>query len=270
MVATIYSMSDIHGCYEAMLDTLNLVDLESDKENKLILLGDYVDGGKDSCKVLYHIKKMEEKYPDQVKTLLGNHDKMFIDWYTKLEDELQWLAHDFKLLTIKSFFSEEQFERMEDQPEMRQGSYFEISQYIVKKLREKHSLLLNWFSEKDKKSPYYETENQIYVHAGISEVEEELWKYATEPNEFFWKYPAETGVFFKDIIAGHVSTAEIANDKSYQGRVFWDGYSHFYIDGQTVKSNTISLLKYNTCTKLYASYEKKSDGAWSEYPITKR
>lgn len=269
-MATIYSISDIHGCYEAMIDTLNLVDLDSDKENKLILLGDYVDGGKDSYRVLNHIKKLEEKYPNQVETLLGNHDKMFIDWYTTIEDDSQWLSHDFKLLTVKSFFSEEQFEMMEDQPEMRNGSYFEISQYIVKMLREKHSLLLNWLSEKDKQSPYYETDNQIYVHAGIREEDEELWKHATEPNEFIWKYPAETGVFIKDIIAGHVSTAEIANDKSYLGRVFWDKYSHFYIDGGTLRSNIVSILKYNTFTKLYSSYEKISDGTWSEYPITKR
>lgn len=26
----------------------------------------------------------------------------------------------------------------------------------------------------------------------------------------------------KDIIAGHVSTAEVADDKSYLGRAFWD------------------------------------------------
>lgn len=101
---TIYSMSDIHGYYESMIESLNIVDLDSDKENKLILIGDYVDGGKDSCRVLYHIKKLEETYPNQVKVLLGNHDKMFIDWYKGLEDDSQWLFHDVKLLTIKSFF----------------------------------------------------------------------------------------------------------------------------------------------------------------------
>lgn len=87
-----------------MIESLNIVDLDSDKENKLILIGDYVDGGKDSCRVLYHIKKLEETYPNQVKVLLGNHDKMFIDWYKGLEDDSQWLFHDVKLLTIKSFF----------------------------------------------------------------------------------------------------------------------------------------------------------------------
>ncbi|GIN74205.1 serine/threonine protein phosphatase [Bacillus sp. J14TS2] len=269
-MATVYSISDIHGYYEAMMDTLSLVDLDTDKANELILIGDYIDRGKDSCRVLYHIKKLEEKYPGQVKTLLGNHDKMFIDWYTTFEDDLQWLSHDFKLLTIKSFFSEEQFGMMEEQPVMRQGSYSEISQYIVKKLREKHSLLLNWFAQKDTQLPYYETENQIYVHAGICEENEELWKHATSPNEFLWKYPAETGSFFKDIIAGHISTAEISDDRSYLGSVFWDKYSHFYIDGETPKSNIIPLLKFDTCTGVYSSYKKQADGSWMEYRITKR
>lgn len=103
-------MSDIHGCYEAMMDTLRLVDLDTSEENKLILLGDYVDGGADSCRVLYHIKHLEEQYPKQVITLLGNHEKMFIDWYTTLDDKSRWLTHDFNLLTIKSFFSGERFE----------------------------------------------------------------------------------------------------------------------------------------------------------------
>lgn len=269
-MAIIYSISDIHGYYEEMIDTLHLVDLDSDKENQFILLGDYVDRGKDSCQVLHHIKELEEKYPGQVKTLLGNHDKMFLDWYTTLEDESQWLMYDFQLLTLKSFFSKEQFEKIEDQPVMREGSYVDISKFLVKKLNERHSQLLEWFLDKDKCSPYYETEDQIYVHAGICEVDEELWKHATEPNEFYWKYPAETGEFYKDIIAGHVSTVDVSKDNSYLGKVYWDTYSHFYIDGEIMKSKVIPLLKYDTRTKLYSSFEKESDGTWSEYPIAKR
>lgn len=267
-MATIYTISDIHGHYEAMIDVLRLVDLETNKENKLILLGDYVDGGKDSCRVLYHIKELEKKYPDQVIVLIGNHEKMFIDWYTTYNDKMQWLMFDMKLLTIKSFFTEEQFILMEERPEVKKGSYIEISKYMVQEIKKKHIELLNWLTEKSKQKPYYETENQIYVHAGVCEVDEELWKQATEPEEFYWKYPAETGAFYKDIIAGHVSTAEVADDASYLGKVFWDGQSHFYIDGETNKSNAIPLLKYDTRTKAYTSYEKQDDGLWSEYKIT--
>ncbi|MEQ5976998.1 metallophosphoesterase [Bacillus cereus] len=85
-----------------MIETLSLVDLDSNKDNKLILHGDYVNRGEDSYKVLYHIEKLEEKYPEQVVVLIGNHDQMFIDWY-KGEDLLQWLEQDQELMTTRSF-----------------------------------------------------------------------------------------------------------------------------------------------------------------------
>lgn len=37
-MAQIYAMSDIHGCLQPLLDMLSLVNLESDKENKLVVV----------------------------------------------------------------------------------------------------------------------------------------------------------------------------------------------------------------------------------------
>lgn len=104
-MTTVYSISDIHGCYEALVDTLSLVDLESNKNNKLLFLGDYISRGKDSCKVLYHIKNLEERYPTQVVVLIGNHEQMFLDWYCD-KDEFMWLSHDEQLLTTKVFLKQ--------------------------------------------------------------------------------------------------------------------------------------------------------------------
>lgn len=53
-MAVIYVMSDIHGFYDIMLKNLELINF-SNKENKLVLCGDYLDYGPDSCKVLYKI-----------------------------------------------------------------------------------------------------------------------------------------------------------------------------------------------------------------------
>lgn len=268
-MSVIYSISDVHGNYEAMIDSLSLVNLDFDKNNKLILLGDYVDRGSDSCQVLYHIKKLEEQYPSQVIVLLGNHDQMFIEWFT-LNDELNWLAQEGNSLTVKSFFSQSQFNDLVVKLKENRDSYPGISEYIIEALKKDHKTLLNWLANKEKAPLFYETENQIYVHAGICEVDETLWKQATEPSEFTWKYPAETGRFYKDIIAGHNSTAEVANDIHYLGKVYWDGESHFFIDGDTPASNKVPLLKYDTDTGEYLSYHKQSDGDWTEYLITKR
>ncbi len=266
-MGVIYSVSDIHGDYEALIDTLSLVDLNSDRNNKLLFLGDYISRGKDSCKVLYHIKNLEEKYPNQVVVLIGNHEQMFLDWYCS-EDEFIWLSQDQQLLTTKSFFKTEQWDYFFRELLHLKRFTLRMSNFIKGEMKKEHPELLHWLFSKSKEF-FYETETQIYVHAGVCEVDSELWKHATEPHEFTWKYPAETGTFYKDIIAGHVSTVEVSNDNSYLGKVFWDGQSHFFIDGETIKSNIVPLLKFNTCTGQYSSY-KKQDGSWVEYHITKR
>jgi serine/threonine protein phosphatase 1 len=264
----LYAISDIHGCFEAMVDTLSLVDLESNKNNKLLFLGDYISRGKDSCKVLYHIKKLEEKYPNQVVVLIGNHEQMFLNWYCN-EEEYIWLSHDHELLTIKSFLNTEKWDYVYNELLHLKRITLRMGNFIKGEIKKEHPELMKWLLSKSE-GFYFETETQIYVHAGICEKISESWKHATDPYEFTWKYPAETGSFYKDIIAGHVSTVEVANDKNFLGKVFFDNQSHFFIDGQTVDSNVVPLLKYDTSKGLYSSYNKQFDGTWLEYQITKR
>jgi hypothetical protein len=117
---------------------------------------------------------------------------------------------------------------------------------------------------------YYETDKQIYVHAGVDEEAEQLWKWGTEDYYFCSKYPHTTGQFYKDIIAGHVSTSEITGKDDYH-KVYFDKHSHYYIDGNTRVSKTIPVLKYDTVSGKYSSFEKaiRKDGgfAWKEYAI---
>lgn len=269
-MAAIYAISDIHGCYAAMIETLKLVDLDSSEENKLIFLGDYIDRGEDSRKVLYYIKKLEDRHPKQVIVLLGNHEEMFLDFCNNLVDslKLKWISVDEYFITIRSFFTDEQFVRIESNPY--HLKLFDMVEFIAQEIKKNHHELLEWLLEKEKEPRFFETENQIYVHAGISEEYGELWKYSTDPNDFTWKYPAETGIFYKDIIAGHVSSAKVANDESYLGRIFCDNFNHFFIDGETIRSKKIPLLKYNTDSSVYSSYEKQNNGLWTEYKIIKR
>jgi hypothetical protein len=133
----------------------------------------------------------------------------------------------------------------------------------------KDTALINWL----KGLPYYhETKTHIFVHAGIDENAEELWKWGSEDYYFCSKYPHTTGKFFKDIIAGHISTSEISGNSDYH-KVFWDGQSHFFIDGDTRVSKTIPVLKYDTVSGNYSGFEKinQDDGSfvWQEYMIKK-
>lgn len=263
---TIYAISDIHGFFDKMMDTLSLVDLDSNKDNQLIFLGDYVNRGTKSCQVLYRIKELEEMYPEQVVVLMGNHDQMLIDWWG--EDFSQWLEQDQELMTTRSFFTDDQWDCMLKNVQVLKNPRREMNSLLKSEIKNNHRELLQWlFSKED--SLYYETANQIFVHAGICEVDKELWKYATEQNEFTWKFPAETGSFYKDIIAGHISSVDISEDENYLGKVYWDNENHFFIDGETNRSHVIPLLAYDTDTRLYSSHEKNHENKWIKFSITK-
>ncbi|MFQ2947066.1 metallophosphoesterase, partial [Streptococcus pneumoniae] len=78
-MAKLFAISDIHGHLDEFLSALSKVDL-SDKNNRLILIGDYIDNGHQSFQVISKIIELEELHPNQIITLLGNHEEWFYDW----------------------------------------------------------------------------------------------------------------------------------------------------------------------------------------------
>jgi len=132
----------------------------------------------------------------------------------------------------------------------------------------------NIFLEEDKKyiewmktlPRYYETERQIFCHAGICEEAEDLWKWSTDDYMFTSKFPAQVGKFHKDIIAGHIGTAGISGDSTFHD-IYFDGQSHYYIDGTTLESGIIPILMYDTEKEKY--YSIKEDGPWFVFPYEK-
>lgn len=261
----IYAMSDIHGELDIFKETLKLVDL-GNKDNKLILLGDYIDRGNKSCETLYFIKKLTEKYPNQVIALRGNHEEMFLELL---------FSKDFLLTSgsyneIQNYLSDKELDRIVNNCNASlpiQAKIGVIYKEMIVQIRIKHSELIKWIQSLPY---YYETKKQIYVHAGVDEEAEEYWKWGCEDDYFIWKYPHVTGYFYKDIIAGHISTAEISGEINYH-KVFWDKYSHFYIDGQTYTSKIIPVLKYDMVFDKYSSFERTklhdNSLSWKEYII---
>ncbi|CEY90878.1 serine/threonine protein phosphatase 1 [Streptococcus pneumoniae] len=101
-MAKIYAISDIHGHNNEFIKSLNKIDL-SDKQSKLILLGDYIDYGSQSFQVISKIIELEKIYPKQIITLFGNHEEWFYDWLI-LDNPTASAFPE----TIKSFFSTEE------------------------------------------------------------------------------------------------------------------------------------------------------------------
>lgn len=113
---------------------------------------------------------------------------------------------------------------------------------------------------------YYETDAQIFVHAGVDEEAGDLWKWGTEDACFCEKFPWDTGKFLKDVVAGHTGTRIIAGDPDFH-EVYWDGESHYYLDGTVYVSHNIPVLKYDTKHQRYTAFTFDEDGMVTEYEL---
>ncbi len=249
-----YAMSDIHGYLDILQETMKQIDLRN-SENKLFLLGDYIDYGPQSFETLSFIHTLTKQYPHQVIALKGNHEEYFLDWLHAPIPNSHW----FEPNTIQTFLATNQLEEVTNL--YRQDRY-QANVFAAKLVQENHKELTNWLRGLPL---YYETPDQIFVHAGIDEEAEDLWKFGTPDEYFTQKYPATQGYFLKDIIAGHIGTCNLRQDKSCY-EVYWDKKSHYYIDGATHFSGFIPILKYDTTTKQYSSFRKEKTN-WKEYML---
>ena len=236
-MAKIYAISDIHGYLDEFIKALNKVEL-SDKDNRLILLGDYIDNGSKSFQVLSKIIELEEVYSGQIITLFGNHEEWFYDWLIPETPTASAFGE-----TIQSFFSPEELKEIL----VSNPNNFEIAIRNAIKTKTK---FIDWFKERYKDKRYYETDNQIFVHAGIEEEAGDLWEELTSPETFTNKFPVTTGAFIKDVISGHIASHQVARDDSYLGKVYYN-HNHYFIDGDVNHSKTIPVLYYDTITQKY-------------------
>lgn len=246
----IYIMSDIHGFYRDFVKRLDQLGnlhtvIDEGGKDKLILLGDYIDEGENSFRTLNLIFSLQQVCPERFIVLKGNHEAWFLDFLEGREDT--WLGADVDLKTSRTFLTEEQIEQVKAIASADGES--SVYAFIRNCIRTNHGELIAWM----KSLPcYYETETQLFVHAGIDEEAGEWWEWGSSENIFLNKYPAETGAFYKDIIAGHVGTASIRGDKNSHD-IFWDGASHYYCDGTVAVSRKIPVLVYDEEEKKYYS-----------------
>ena len=258
----IYVMSDIHGCLDALKEKMTLVDLEGN--NKLLFLGDYIDYGPGSGQVLRYIFELQKQYgKDKVIVLKGNHEAMLLDWIedfnkpvTKAMEELSydtWLETDanYHFNTFQTLVTEEQLAEFKEF--VKTASYAEQNAGAVKMILQTNGDLIRWMLSMDL---FYQTEEQIFVHAGVDEEAGEYWEWGSGEEIFLWKYPAVTGKFCKTVIAGHTGTSSLARDKMFH-EIFYDGQSHYYIDGSVYSHGKLLLLGYDEKEKKYYQIEKK-------------
>ena len=117
---------------------------------------------------------------------------------------------------------------------------------------------LEWLAELPR---YYATERQIFCHAGVDEEAGELWEEYTDDYTYTEKDAMQTGSFCMDVIAGHMGTSKVADNPHFHD-IYFDGESHYYIDGSVLDGGELLLLMYDTDTETY--YRVTESG---QYPV---
>lgn len=177
-----FIFSDVHGEYEALIQSLEEAGYDSSQENHILVsLGDNFDRGPASKQVWEFLKRRKAI------CVKGNHDAMFQEYLEKGMDGefvLFNILHNGLGKTIESFAG-----LKSDQP---------LSIDDLNKIRHKiigNYNVLEWI----KKMPlYFETDTMVFVHAGI------------DPKLGDWKQTSEDYMLW-DIEDSHKSCPNVLN-----------------------------------------------------------
>ncbi len=177
MSGDIYVVGDIHGCLAPLKRLLE--HLEPDLyRDRLLFMGDYVDRGPESRGVVDYILSLMARYPaENIICLKGNHEVMFLD-YLAGQDEGLFLFNG-GLNTLEDYWGEG-WDRRTD---------------LV--LPPDHARFYQDLR------PFYETEEYIFVHAGLKP-EVPLEEQSEE--DLYWirgEFIASTEDFGRRVIFGH-------------------------------------------------------------------
>ncbi|KAB1072605.1 metallophosphoesterase family protein [Methylobacterium planeticum] len=77
-----YAIGDIHGCADLLQRLLEQIERRgAGRARCLVFLGDYVDRGPDSARVIEILRDLGEREPEAVTCLMGNHEEMMLNAY---------------------------------------------------------------------------------------------------------------------------------------------------------------------------------------------
>ncbi|NKI22548.1 serine/threonine protein phosphatase [Paenibacillus dendritiformis] len=209
-------ISDIHGELVKFERLLEMACYDANRD-QLLLLGDYIDRGPHSREV---IAKVRELHQLRAIVLMGNHEKMMLDAYRNKEKAVErWFRNGAKQTLLSYGYTE-------DEATGRPAAIRWTGE------------LLDVISFVDKLPYYYETDEYIFVHAGV---EPGMPLAACDPHKLLWI----RGEFHKGysgpktVIFGH-SPAKLLHGSD---EVYFGANSIIGIDGGCVYGGRLNCLE---------------------------
>jgi protein phosphatase len=209
----IIAISDIHGNLEAFKKLLDKICFTGN--DILILLGDLIEKGDMSLKTLRYVINMSKC--GNVYAISGNCDTLWEDIKGEVDDANLLRYMIVREKSILNEMCQELSIEVNEQSDIK---------YIKGQIRKNFSNELDWLEQ----LPHIiETENYIFVHAGItSENLEEQNAYEVMKNNAFM----EMGLAFsKYVVVGHWPTANYGKEKRYCNPIINEKQKIISIDG---------------------------------------
>ena len=198
-------IGDIHGGLKALVQVLEKAGLSTN--DRLIFLGDFVDGWSESAQVVDYVLNLEKT--NECIFIKGNHDEWCEEWLRTGSPDSKWLFHG-GAATVESYRS------IEENRKLKHLEFFERMRYY-------------WVDE----------HNRLYIHAGFTSMhgpEQEfyssnfgwdrtLWEMALTMDKRIKKdsllFPKRLKLF-QEIYIGHTPTTNYKVDTPMQGCNVWN------------------------------------------------
>ena len=236
-MSRILAVGDIHGGLRALVQLLERAEITP--EDRLIFLGDYVDGWSDSANVVSYLIELAKQ--NTCIFLRGNHDDLTHRWLKSGELNDQWLQHGGQS-------SIDAYRKFTDK---------EIEEHITF-----YDQMLNYYIDKA---------NRLFVHAGFTNLKGPEQEYTDTP--FYWdrtlwelalsinpelkpgdkNFPKRLELF-DEIFIGHTPVVRIGESKPVNAANVWN------IDTGAAFKGKLSLIDIDTKEIV------QSDPVWELYP----
>ncbi|MGR3573105.1 metallophosphoesterase family protein [Brevirhabdus sp.] len=103
----VYAVGDLHGRADLLERAFEAIDRDAAGQGldafHIVFLGDYIDRGEQSDAVLAQLRGFVEQLPDWVVCLMGNHEKMMLDFLDRPEERGDRWLRNGGLQTLASY-----------------------------------------------------------------------------------------------------------------------------------------------------------------------
>lgn len=150
----VYAIGDVHGCADLLAVLLERIEADDSArepaETTLVFLGDLIDRGPDSARVLDMVVSLQARL--NVRLIAGNHEEMFLASFSSDRTLRQFLQHGGRETILSYMKDAEAYARL---------TINELRAILPGLVPERHLQLLH------KMDNFVQIGDYVFVHAGI-------------------------------------------------------------------------------------------------------